>query len=125
MIFYMHFLSLYLFTCCFSCLYILTPTYSVSSQKKNRKKRKKDYIEITEYKDKETEPPEKSKLLAEKSHKAIKESAPDKTTRIAKPPSPKPAPAKKPTPPKKPKKVAKKEPEKKKEPAKKEPAETC
>ena len=105
----------------FFLLIYINPDLLNLQSKQQPKKEEKDYIEITEYKDKETEPPEKSKLLAEKSHKAVKESAPDKTTRIAPPPSPKPSPAKKPTPPKKPQKVAKKEPEKKKEPPKKEP----
>jgi len=104
----------------FFLLIYFNPNFLDLQTKKEPKKEEKDYIEITEYKDKETEPPEKSKLLAEKSHKAVKESAPNKTTRVAKPPSPKPSPAKKPTPPKKPQKVAKKE-IKKKEPEKKEP----
>ncbi len=103
----------------FLAIYINPDLLNLQS-KKPPPKEEKDYIEITEYKDKETEPPEKSKLLSEKSHKAVKESAPDKTTRIAPPPTPKPSPAKKPTPPKKPQKVAKKE-QPKKEPVKKEP----
>jgi len=98
----------------FFLLIFFNPDLLNLQSKKPPPKEEKDYIEITEYIDKETEPPEKSKLLAEKSHKAVKESAPDKTTRLTKPPSPKPSPAKKPAKPKEHKKVAKKEPEKKK-----------
>lgn len=100
----------------FFLVIFLNPDLLNLQANKEQKKEDKDYIEITEFpvKDKETEPPEKSKLLAEKSHKAVKESAPDKTTRLAKPPSPKPSPAKKPPQTKKPEKVAKKEPVKEK-----------
>jgi protein TonB len=98
----------------FFLVIFLNPDLLNLQANKEQKKEDKDYIEITEYRDKETEPPEKSKLLAEKSHKAIKESAPDKTTRLTKPPSPKPSPAKKPPQTKKPEKVAKKEPVKEK-----------
>ncbi len=98
----------------FFLLIFFNPDLLNLQSRKPPPKEKKDYIEITEYIDKETEPPEKSKLLSEKSHKAVKESAPDKTTRLTKPPSPKPSPAKKPAKPKEHKKIAKKEPEKKK-----------
>lgn len=98
----------------FFLVIFLNPDLLNLQANKEQKKEDKDFIEITEYRDKETEPPEKSKLLAEKSHKAIKESAPDKTTRLTKPPSPKPSPAKKPPQTKKPEKVAKKEPVKEK-----------
>lgn len=108
------FLLAILFHLIFFLLIFINPDFLNLQSKKPPPKEDKDYIEITEYHDKETEPPEKSKLLAEKSHKAVKESAPDKTTRLTKPPSPKPSQAKKPVKPKEPKKVAKKEPEKKK-----------
>ena len=99
----------------FFLVIFLNPDLLNLQAKKEPPKDDKDYIEITEFpvKDKETEPPEKSKLLAEKSHKAEKESAPDKTTRLTKPPSPKPSPAQKKPQTKKAKEVAKKEPEKK------------
>ena len=74
-------------------------------QSRKLKKPDKDYIEITEFpvpKDKETEPPKKTTLLAERSHKAKKESAPDKTTRLSKKSSARPVTPKKPSPPKKP-----------------------
>lgn len=54
----------------------------------DRKLEQKDYIEITELpipKDKETTPPKKAKLLAERSHKAKEEKTIDKTTRLSKP----------------------------------------
>ena len=108
------FLFAIIFHLIFFLLIFFNPDLLNLQSKKPPPKEEKDYIEITEYIDKETEPPEKSKLLAEKSHKAVKESAPDKTTRLTKPPSPKPSPAKKPAKPKEPKKIAKKEPEKKK-----------
>ncbi len=47
---------------------------------------KTDYYEITEFpvpEDKETEPPEDSKLLAEKNRKVEKESAPDTNTKLS------------------------------------------
>lgn len=96
----------------FFLVIFLNPDLLNLQANKEQKKEDKDYIEITEFqvKDKETEPPEKSKLLAEKSHKAVKESAPDKTTRLSKPPRP----AKKPPQTKKPEKLAKKEPVKEK-----------
>ena len=99
----------------FFLVIFLNPDLLDLQAKKEKPKDDKDYIEITEFpvKDKETEPPEKSKLLAEKSHKAEKESAPDKTTRLTKPPSPKPSTQKKPPQTKKPEKVAKQEPDKK------------
>ena len=108
------FLLAILFHLLFFLLIFINPDFLNLQSKKTPPKQEKDYIEITEYRDKETERPEKSKLLAEKSHKAKKESAPDKTTRLTKPPSPKPSPAKKPVKPQEPKKVVKKEPQKEK-----------
>lgn len=51
-----------------------------------KKPAKTDYYEITEFpvpEEKETEPPEDSKLLADKDHKAKKESAPDTNTQLS------------------------------------------
>lgn len=73
-------------------------------QKETRtaKNQEKDYIEISEIpvpEKKETESPEKPSVLAERSHKAEKESTIDDTTRLAKQPPPKNVPP--PSPPQK------------------------
>ena len=70
------------------------------------KKPEKHYIEITEFsvpKEEETEPPKKSKLLAERDHKAKKESTRDKKTRLSRKIISKPNLSKKPAVAKKPK----------------------
>ena len=87
-------------------------------QAKKEKKPEKDYIEITEFpipKEKEPEPPKESKLLAERDHKAKKESTRDKTTRLSKKSVSKPNVPKKTSAAKKPEKQPKKKPEKKPE----------
>ena len=85
-------------------------------QAKKEKKPEKDYIEITEFpvpKEKEPEPPKESKLLAERDHKAKKESTRDKTTKLSKKAVSKPSLPKKPSTAKKPEKQPEKKPEKK------------
>ncbi len=82
--------------------------YYPDLQPKIANKSKTDFFELTELEEEETEPPKDSKLLAEKNHKAKKESAPDQTTRLSKTTPSKPALSKRPT-----KATQKKQPEKK------------
>jgi len=87
--------------------------------------KKKNYIEISELpvpKEKETKPPEKPRVLAERSHKAEEEKTIDRSTRLTRPSTPASKPSAKAPPPQnkeEEKKQAKTEPENKEKPQKK------